>query len=190
MAKVGFRREVLGFNRQDVIDYIRKTQQESSLRENELIETLDKLNRRNSQLIDELKKIPELEAKLKISEATVQKLADEAEELEIQKAEAEAMSKDIAKMYLVAKSNAEAIRTSTKESSDLAFYEVNQTIASIEKVHEELNALKQKINDASRKYESDLDVLTASLSNAKETISSTSKKVEEISQPVNIKGNF
>ena len=189
MAKVGFRREVLGFNRQDVIDYIRKAQQDSSLREKELIDTLDKLNRRNSQLIDELKKIPELEAKLKISEATVDKLASEAEALEEKKAEAEAVSRDIAKMYLVAKSNAEAVKKSTKESSELAFYEVNETISSIEKIHNELDEIKQRVTEASENYCKDLEMLTASLSNAKTTINSVSKKASEVTEAVEIKRN-
>ena len=57
MSKVGFRREILGFNREDVIEYIKKTQSETSLREKELVETLDKLNKRNAELIDEIKKI-------------------------------------------------------------------------------------------------------------------------------------
>ena len=51
MSKVGFRREILGFNREDVIEYIKKTQSETSLREKELVDTLDKLNKRNAELI-------------------------------------------------------------------------------------------------------------------------------------------
>ena len=186
MSKVGFRREILGFNREDVIEYIKKTQSETSSREKELVYTLDKLNKRNAELIDEIKKIPELEAKLRISEAAVEKLAQESYDLEQKKAEAERISQDIAKMYIVSKSNAENIKNASKESSDLAFYEIKQTIAAIEKMHNRLNELKVKVEETSKNYSADLDNLTASLNHAKSTIDSVADEVANITNKVNV----
>jgi len=186
MSKVGFRREVLGFNRNDVIEYIRKTQQETSKREKDLVETLDKLNIRNAELIDELKKIPELEAKLKISEATIKKMAEEAIGLEEKKAELDSISNDIAKMYLVSKSNAESIRISSRESSELAFYEIKQTLEAIERIQEKLNSLKAQVTGAANAYSREIDILTSSLSGAKEKIDTISQKADEITQKVNV----
>lgn len=187
MSKVGFRRELLGFNREDVIDYIRKTQKESSSREKELVSSLDKVNKRNAELIDELNKIPELEAKLKISEATVEKLASESYNLEQKKLEAERLSQDIAKMYLVAKANAENIKKSTQQSSDLAFYEVKQTLDALEKMHEKLGDIKVQVNEASARYQKDLDDIFVSFANARATIDDISNQVNEINETVNIK---
>ena len=187
MSKVGFRRELLGFNREDVIDYIRKTQKESSSREKELVSSLDKVNKRNAELIDELNKIPELEAKLKISESTVEKLASESYNLEQKKLEAERLSQDIAKMYLVAKANAENIKKSTQQSSDLAFYEVKQTLDALEKMHEKLGDIKVQVNEASARYQKDLDDIFVAFANARATIDDISNQVNEINETVNIK---
>ena len=180
MAKVGFRRELLGFNREDVIEYIKKIQKVSSHKETELVDTIDKLNIRNAELIDELKRIPELEANLKISEATVQKLSLEAAEFREKQAEVERISQDIAKMYLVAKTNAEAIQKSTKESSELAFYEINQTLSVLEEMQSKLCGIKLEINEASERYAKDLETITESFDSAKRTIENITEKVNEV----------
>ena len=180
VAKVGFRRELLGFNREDVIEYIKKMQKVSSSKETELVDTIDKLNLRNAELIDELKRIPELEASLKLSEATVQKLSLEAAELRNKQAEVEKISQDIAKMYLVAKSNAEAIQQSTKESSELAFYEINRTMSVLEEMQSKLFGIKSEISEASERYTKDLESITESFDSAKRTIENITEKVNEV----------
>lgn len=180
VAKVGFRRELLGFNREDVIEYIKKMQKVSSSKETELVDTIDKLNLRNAELIDELKRIPELEASLKLSEATVQKLSLEAAELRNKQAEVEKISQDIAKMYLVAKTNAEAIQQSTKESSELAFYEINRTMSVLEEMQSKLFGIKSEISEASERYTKDLESITESFDSAKRTIENITEKVNEV----------
>lgn len=187
MSKIGFRREILGFNREDVVEYIRKTQKETSNREKELVSSLDKLNKRNAELIDELNIIPELEAKLKISEATVEKLAAESYNLEQKKLEAEKLSQDIAKMYLVAKANAESIKKSSKQSYELAFYEIKQTLDSLENMHSQLNDIKTQVNEASNKYQRDLENIFISFENAKNAIDNISNQVTEINESALIK---
>ncbi len=180
MAKVGFRRELLGFNREDVIEYIKKMQKDNSEKETELISSIDNLNRRNAELIDELKIIPQLEASLKISEATIEKLSNETAALRAKQAEVENISRDIAKMYLVAKSNAEVIKQSTKDSSDLAFYEINRTMLTLEEMQAKLKDIKSEIYEASQKYSNDLEYVFKSFSAAKETINNISEKVSEV----------
>ncbi len=180
MAKVGFRRELLGFNREDVIEYIKKIQKSNSEKETELVNNIDELNRRNAELIDELKRIPELEANLKLSEATIEKLSGEAAALRAKQEEVEKISQDIAKMYLVAKSNAEAVNQSTKECCDLAFYEINRTLLALEDMQSKLDTIKGEIFDASQKYTSDLEYISESFDAAKKTISDISDKVNEV----------
>ena len=180
MAKVGFRRELLGFNREDVIEYIKKIQKVTSDKETELVDTIDKLNLRNAELIDELKRIPQLEANLKLNEATIEKLSSEAAELRGKQAEVERISQDIAKMYLVAKSNAEAINQSTKESSELAFYEINRSMAALEEMQSKLLGIKSEISEASEKYTKDLENISETFEAAKQTIENIEKKVNEV----------
>ena len=116
----------------------------------------------------------------------MEKLAQESYDLEQKKAEAERISQDIAKMYIVSKSNAENIKNASKESSDLAFYEIKQTIAAIEKMHNRLNELKVKVEETSKNYSADLDNLTASLNHAKSTIDSVADEVANITNKVNV----
>ncbi len=180
MAKVGFRRELLGFNREDVIEYIKKMQKSNSEKETQLVNNIDELNRRNAELIDELKQIPQLEASLRLSEATVERLSGEAAALRAKQDEVEKIGQDIAKMYLVAKSNAEAINKSTKESSELAFYEINRTMLALEDMQEKLKDIKLEISEASQKYNSDLEYIFESFDAAKKTITNISEKVNEV----------
>lgn len=179
MSKVGFRRELLGFNREDVIEYIRKVQNDSSSKEKELISSLETLNARNAELIDELKKIPMLEAELEINKATIEKLAKQVSEFEAIREETENVSQDIAKMYLVAKSNAEAINTSTKESSERAFYEIQNTLKTIKSVLDKLETAKANVISTSEKYSNEIEELVSSFKASKETISSISSEIDE-----------
>ena len=180
MAKVGFRRELLGFNREDVIEYIKKIQKENSEKERELINNIDNINRRNAKLIDELKRIPELEANLKISAETIEKLSAETASLREKQEEVQNISKDIAKMYIVAKSNAEIVNKSTKDSSDLAFYEINRTLLALEEMQQKLGSIKSNIDNASKKYSDDLDYIFKSFDAARETINNISEKVNKV----------
>ena len=186
MSKIGFRRELLGFNREDVIEYIKKSQREFNLREENLVSSLDKLNNRNSQLIDELSVIPELEAKLKLSEATALKLQEELDGFESQKAELERLSQDIGKMYLVAKSNADSINRSTKESSERTFYEINKSLTALENMHEKLANIKENINKASLNYAAELASIFESFEDAKVNIKDIYNQIENIDEKVNI----
>ena len=179
MSKVGFRRELLGFNREDVIEYIRKIQKDSGSKEQELISSLETLNARNAELIDELKKIPILEAELEINKATIEKLAKQVSEFEAIREETENVSQDIAKMYLVAKSNAEAINTSTKESSERAFYEIQNTLNTIKSVLDKLETAKANVISTSEKYTNEIEALVSSFKTSEETINNISAEIDE-----------
>ena len=179
MSKVGFRRELLGFNREDVIEYIRKIQKDSGSKEQELISSLETLNARNAELIDELKKIPMLEAELEINKATIEKLAKQVSEFEAIREETENVSQDIAKMYLVAKSNAEAINTSTKESSERAFYEIQNTLNTIKSVLDKLETAKANVISTSEKYTNEIEALVSSFKTSEETINNISAEIDE-----------
>lgn len=179
MSKVGFRRELLGFNREDVIEYIRKLQKDSGNKEQELIASFEKVNARNAELIDELKKIPLLEAELEINKATVEKLAKQVSDFEAIRTETENVSQDIAKMYLVAKSNADAINNSTKESSERAFYEIQNTLNTIKLVLEKLETAKANVISTSEKYTNEIESLVASFKTSEETINNISTEIDE-----------
>lgn len=186
MSKIGFRRELLGFNREDVIEYIKKSQKEFNVREETLVSSIDKLNIRNAQLIDELTVIPELEAKLKLSEATVIKLQEELDNLENKKAELDRLSQDIGKMYLVAKSNADSINRSTKESSERTFYEINKSLNALENMHTKLTNIKESITSASTNYANELSSIFESFEDAKISIKEIFEQIEKVDEKVNI----
>ena len=83
-------------------------------------------------------------------------------------------------MYLVAKSNAEAIQQSTKESSELAFYEINRTMSVLEEMQSKLFGIKSEISEASERYTKDLESITESFDSAKRTIENITEKVNEV----------
>ena len=180
MSKVGFRREMLGFNRQDVIDYIRSAQSESVKRENELVETVDKLNARNAELIDELREIPKLKAQLELSEATVRKLSEQVEALNEKRLELQSMSQDIAKMYLVARSNADALRESAKQTRDRTAYETQSAMRSFEEMHDRLLKIDTAVGAAAEQFTEEMNRIFSSIEATKKAVRESEDQMDRI----------
>ncbi len=175
MSKIGFRREILGFNRDDVVEYIKKSQKETEQREQELVAAVDKLNKRNAKLLEKLEELPKLEAKLKLSEETIERLSEEAATIESQKRETEQVAADIAKTYLVAKANADAAEKTAREKTARADYEVAKTMESIAKIHNRLKEIKEEIASATEDYSNELNSALSSFEDAKQAIENSNE---------------
>lgn len=185
MSKIGFRREVLGFNREDVIEYIRSAQTESTKRENELVTTVDKLNARNAELIDELREIPKLRAQLELSEATVRKLSEQVETLNEKRRELQSMSKDIAKMYLVARSNADALRESAKQTRERTAYETETAMHSLEQMHEQLLKIDSAVGAAAEQFTVKMKQIFNSFEATKKAVKESEDQMDRIVSATN-----
>lgn len=157
---LGFRKSLFGFNCDDVLSYIEKTHKNYTEKEiilNEKIEDLQtESNSLKEQLIELTKEKAEIEAKLK-------EFTDKYEEME-------RLSKNIGKLYLVAKSNAEAIMKEANECADVSRKEVEKNINSIGGAHSKLADVKESIVNTSAQFVKDIDTLTKSLDDARSTI--------------------
>ncbi|MBR6902458.1 MAG: hypothetical protein IKN39_01040 [Clostridia bacterium] len=157
---LGFRKSLFGFNCDDVVAYIEKTHKNYTEKEivlNEQIEDLkSESNSIKEQLLEVTKEKAEIEARLK-------EFTDKYEEME-------RLSKNIGKLYLVAKSNAEAIMKEANECADISRKEVQKNISSIDGAHSKLSSVKESIVNTSAQFARDIDTLTKSLDDARNTI--------------------
>lgn len=169
----------MGFNREEVIDYIKKVQKDYNEREKSLLQSLEKLNKRNAELIDLTEKIPQLEMQLKMSEATAEKLATQIADFAKERETVKQTSDSIAKMYLVAKSNAASVEKATSQSSQRVMYELGNTMTMLGEVHKELETLKNSLYTASDDY-------AKKLSDVMSRFAETGRELENISAQLQI----
>ncbi len=153
MAAPGFRKSFMGFNRDDVTNYIEALVKKYKAEENTLLARIENLN------ID-LKETTERAAKL---QATV-------DEFERKRAEIEQLSENIGKLYLVSQANAEAIIQNAKQSSSVANEEVQRNISGIEDAHLRLESLKGEVMDAAKRFNEEFMHLCSSLNDTKTTL--------------------
>ncbi len=157
---VGFRKSLFGFNCDDVVAYVEKTHKAFTVKEIELKEQIEDLKSENDAAKEQLAALTaektEIEAKLK-------EFTDKYDEIE-------RLSKNIGKLYLVAKSNAETIMKEAQSGADIARKEAERNITSIMNAHQSLSNVKNDIVNTSAKFAKDIDALGESLYEARERI--------------------
>lgn len=180
---VGFRKSLFGFNCDDVVSYVEKTHKAFTEKEIVLNEQIDDLKSDNGALKEQIAEITaekaEIEAKLKV-------FTDKYEEIE-------RLSKNIGKLYLVAKTNAQTVMKEAQESADLARKEAELNITSIINAQESLGSVKENIVSTSAKFASDIDALGASLEETRRKIAmheaATVKSEEEYRELIKVLSN-
>lgn len=172
----GFRKSFLGFNCDDVLNYIEKINNDFSIKQrisNEKIEDLENdcenLKSTNEQLSHQ---IEELNSKLY--------------EFEKRSAEIEALSEKIGKLYLVSKTNAQTIIENANESSRLALEEVNKNISALETAQVNFEDLKNRAVSGSALFAGEIAELEESLIKTKETIKQNVSEIESCNEAVTI----
>ena len=125
---IEFRTGFLGFNKDDVLNYVHLKDRELKALSTELRSKIAELEERLERLKEEhLSDVSTIE---KLSKENVE-LNLKASEYERKTAEIDAMSANIGKLYLVSRSTAKTIVTSAEESSKVV---ENQTEKSIENI--------------------------------------------------------
>ncbi len=157
----GFRKSLFGFNCEDVMSYIERSQNSFAKKEKDLSE---KLNQLNNELDLSNENYNKLNAE---KEAIAKKLSDFSEKYE----EIERLSENIGKLYLVAQANAQAIMENSENSLKLADAEIEKNLSTIEEAHTSLDELKQNILKTSSDFVNELDGLINSLVETKNNIS-------------------
>lgn len=165
MASPGFRKSFMGFNREDVTNYIEALVKKYKSGENELLARIENLN------ID-----------LKEASDRAAALQETVNEFERKREEIEKLSESIGKLYLVSQANAEAIIRNAKQSSSVAGEEVRRNIAGIEDTHQRLEVLRADVMDAAKRFNDEFMHLAASLNDTKATLSMLESATEDNSE--------
>ena len=157
---VGFRKSLFGFNCDDVVSYVEKTHKAFTEKEIVLNEQIEDLKSENSSIREQIAAITAEKAEI---EAKLKEFTDKYDEID-------RLSKNIGKLYLVAKSNAQTIMKEAQESADLSRKEAELNINTIINAQESLGALKEDIVNTSAKFASDIDALGVSLEETRRKI--------------------
>ncbi len=175
----GFRKSFLGFNCDDVVNYIQAAQA--------------KFNRREDELKNEIKSFEDkLSSALSDIEALNNEKAELTKELDSFKArcdEIEQLSVSIGKLYLVSQNSAKNIINNSVESSRQANEEVFKNIDTIETAHTALEDIRSKIQKTADNFIADVDKLCSSLESTKQDLISrnedSSRQLEEFTAMFN-----
>ena len=157
---VGFRKSFLGFNCDDVIEYIQNSHKKFSLKEAELNQKIDALDNTIATVNAQLEDVKAAKAAV---EAQLKEYTDKYDEIE-------RLSQNIGKLYLVAQTNAKSIMQNSADNRDITNREVEKNLHSIDNAHEQLAALKAEIMQTSSEFVSKVDTLVTSLATAREQV--------------------
>ncbi len=169
---VGFRKSFLGFNCDDVIEYIEQSHKKFNAKEKQLNEKIDTLDSTIENINNQLADVKA--AKLAV-EAQLKEYTDKHDEIE-------RLSQNIGKLYLVAQANAKSIMQNSADNKAITDKEITKNLNSIDNAHEQLAALKAEIMQTSSNFVSNVDSLVTSLAVARENIgtkNSDNKKLAE-----------
>lgn len=175
----GFRKSIMGFNRDDVTQYIDKLEAKFISREKELNEKINSLNQINFQINHELE-----DSNNQLYEVINMnnKLKDELVDYKLKQAEIERLSESIGKLYLVAQANAQTIIDNAKANSAASREEVAKNIEGIENAQSNLDVLKNRLSESTAKFSDEIESIFASLNQTKQFIDEKSEEIESAEQ--------
>ncbi len=176
---IEFRTGFLGFNKDDVLNYVH-------LKDRELKTLSAELNAKIAELEKRLDRLKE-EHLSDIS--TIEKLSKENTELNIKAseydrktAEIDAMSANIGKLYLVSKSTAKTIVADAEESSRIVSAQTDKSIDNIEQTQASLKELAEEILSASQSFVSRIGEFNRTLEDAKSKIDENKSNSSAVSE--------
>lgn len=149
----GFRKSFLGFNCDDVINYIEASQAKFTRREAELNSKISELEAQHLETLSQIEAINAQKALVESELATYKAKCDEIEHL----------SESIGKLYLVSQTSAKNIINNSVESSKLANEEIFKNIDSIDTAHGALLEIRAQIEETTRNFINKVDYLSSSL---------------------------
>ena len=156
----GFRKSLFGFNCEDVMEYIEKSQKSFVEREKDLSEQVEKLSAELELSNDNYRKLNEEK------ETISKKLEEFNEKCE----EIGRLSENIGKLYLVAQANARAIMENSEKNAGLAAIQVEKNLSTLADAHSSLDELKKNIVKTTDEFIGEVDGLLESLNQTREHI--------------------
>ncbi len=165
----GFRKSFLGFNCDDVIEYIESSHKEFSEKETVLREKNEELNRRLDSVLGELENAKQREAEL---ETQLKYYTDKYDEIN-------RLSQNIGKLYLVAQSSAQTVIKNAEQNRADSVREVEKNLNSISGAHDSLEALKSHLNETADNFSREIEQILSSLSDTRQKIESRNNNSSE-----------
>ena len=176
---VEFRTSFLGFNRDDVFEYVHKKDAEMkilSASHNEKITALNEgLSNLKNDFNEALKNNVELSSENSRLSEELNAFREKAEEIE-------SLSRKIGRLYMVSKSSAKSIVDRAEENADIINEQTRLRLSNIEQTEDSLRDITKQIVSASQKFVNDLNSLDSSLAKAKAVVSGKEAERVKISE--------
>ncbi|MBR0466084.1 MAG: hypothetical protein IJJ40_01130 [Clostridia bacterium] len=165
----GFRKAFLGFNCDDVINYIKKTHSEYSEEKEQLNGKIHELEKSVKELKTEKEDLAE---ELNLAKETIEQYKAKEEEIN-------RISENIGKLYIVSEANAKAVTEAAEENRKMTEKEVAKNLAALKTAHEELTSIIKGVTDTSVDFSDSMKELSLDLEKTTEKIEQNSKKSAE-----------
>ncbi len=166
---IGFRKSLFGFHCDDVMQYIKQSQQNFATMQKTLSDQVEALAN-----------------DLALSNNACQALTAEKEELTERLAqfhdkyeEIDRLSENIGKLYLVAQANAKAIMENANESAELSRKSVDRNLSAVSQAHSSLDELKKILLATTQDFAGEIDSLIESLDETRVKIMQAQSDNEE-----------
>ncbi len=157
---VGFKRSLFGFKCDDVMNYIEKSHQAFSQKENSLNDEI-------SVLSNSVENLKEANIALEKEKAT---LEAQLNEFKAKSEEMERLSENIGKLYLVSQTNSRTIMDNALRESTAAKVELARNLSAIETAHESLRELRLNIMKTIDNFSGEVDSLISDLDHTKQQL--------------------
>lgn len=176
---VEFRTSFLGFNRDDVLDYIHKKDADMKILSASLKDKIKSLEEELSSIKTDFSEA--LKNNAELSEKN-EELTAKINEFEAKKDEIESLSRKIGKLYLVSKSSAKSIVDRAEETASIINEQAQIRLKNITETEDSLHEITKQIVSASEKYVSELSIIENSLAEAKVKVSERDAERVRISE--------
>lgn len=174
-----FRNSFIGFNKDDVLDYVHKKDAEFNSLSKALNNTIDNLNQEINTLKNELDTLKNSYNKTIKENMDIRVKLNAFEE---KAAEIENISTKIGKLYLVSKSSAKTIVENAEQNSEIINSQVEGSLNNIENTNTAVNNITLKIISACEAFATELSALNNSLDEAKAMVSDNNTKSVKVSE--------
>lgn len=158
----GFRSSFLGFNKDDVMNYIKVSKEANNQKVNALNEQIDNANKKIEDLNAQNEQL-----KVKIAEFTAKQ--DEIEKL----------SQSIAKMHIIATANAKTVMQKSAENLEISKEQVDNNLKCADEAAAALADIRSKLAECCGDFCEKVDSLTYSLDEVKSSIDENTKTSQE-----------
>ncbi len=157
-----FRKSLIGFNQNDVIEYIKELGSTAKAKEQELNSLLENEKKKNEILT---KTNVVLGEKLAFFEAKYEEL--------------NALCEDVARVYLTTKTSSKIIIDTTKENCDTMQEQVDMNINTLNEVQAALLKLKEQVTQTASVYSNEVNSVSECLTSAKSIIDANKEKTAD-----------